>query len=62
VPIQQNKPWTDEDDRRLIEMRARDLQKSGGFWMSLSIRPVQGHRLNKILTTHSVDPTILTGM
>src|SRR5258708_33732777 len=40
----------------------RDLQKSGGFWMSLSIRPVQGHRLNKILTTHSVDPTILTGM
>jgi hypothetical protein len=22
VPIQQNKPWTDEDDRRLIEMRA----------------------------------------
>jgi hypothetical protein len=22
VPIQQNKPWTEEDDRRLMEMRA----------------------------------------
>ena len=57
VPTQQNRPWTEEDDRRLIEMRAAvDLSRlyrprSGGLQVAspdVSLLSARGQKLRRM--------------